>query len=181
MSAPVAKILVQVCGSEVRARVCGRANFAASPDFKALVETMERRGFRQFALDLKDCQIMDSTFVGILASLGGRMEEAGGGSFVELANPNERVAELLDNLGIADLFHMSRRDFSGLAAEQQVDCSAEGHTKAEMSRTSLDAHEKLMELNPDNVAKFKDVTEFLAEDLKRMEGASGIKNNPGSK
>jgi len=179
MSAPVAKILVQVCGPEVRARICGRANFAASPDFKSLIEAMETRGFRQFALDLKDCQIMDSTFVGVLASLGGRIKDAGGEAFVELANPNERVAELLDDLGIADLFRISGRDFSGLAAEQQVDCSSEGHSKAEMSRTSLDAHEKLMAMNPDNVVKFKEVTEFLAEDLRRMsaEGGAGPRAN----
>lgn len=169
MPAPVAKILVQVCGCEVRARVSGRANFAASPDFKALIEAMESRGYKQFALDLKDCQIMDSTFVGVLASLGGRMETAGGDAFVEVANPNERIVELFDSLGIADLFRVTTRNLGDLSACEQIDCSAEGHTKAELSRTSLDAHNRLMELNPANTAKFKDVTEFLREDLKRLE------------
>ena len=38
-----------------------------------------------------------------------------------------------------------------------------------MTRNCLEAHETLMEINPANVNKFKDVTRFLAEDLKRQE------------
>lgn len=161
--------MVQVSGREVRARVCGRANFASCVDFKSLITAMEARGFRQFVLDLGDCPIMDSTFVGVLASLGSRMESSGVGGYVELLNANDRILELLDNLGIDDLFRLSRRDLGDMAGCDTVEASPAGHTKAELSRTSLEAHTKLMELNPDNVAKFKDVTEFLAGDLKRIE------------
>ena len=45
-------------------------------------------------------------------------------------------------------------------------CSA---SKLDIARTSLAAHELLMALHPANVDKFKDVAEFLAEDLKRLE------------
>jgi len=34
--------------------------------------------------------------------------------------------------------------------------------------TSLEAHQTLMALNPENVARFKDVTQFLAEDLENL-------------
>jgi hypothetical protein len=37
-----------------------------------------------------------------------------------------------------------------------------------MTEACLEAHRTLMNVNPGNVAKFKDVTQFLAEDLKRM-------------
>ncbi|MDB6032217.1 MAG: Anti-sigma-factor antagonist, partial [Verrucomicrobiales bacterium] len=43
----------------------------------------------------------------------------------------------------------------------------------EISRTCLEAHKTLMEINPANISKFKDVTQFLAEDLKKMEEGSG--------
>jgi len=41
-------------------------------------------------------------------------------------------------------------------------------TREEMSRTCLEAHQLLMSINPDNIPKFKDVTQFLAEDLRKM-------------
>ena len=47
-------------------------------------------------------------------------------------------------------------------------------TKEEISRNCLQAHELLMRINPDNIPKFKEVTQFLAEDLRRMkENGSG--------
>jgi hypothetical protein len=39
-------------------------------------------------------------------------------------------------------------------------------TKNDLSRNCLEAHETLMQVNPENIAKFKEVTRFLAEDLK---------------
>ncbi len=169
MTTPVARIDVLVCGQEVHARICGRANFASCPDFKALVQAMEAKGYSRFVFDLGECQIMDSTFVGVLASLGDRMEQANEGAFVELARPNERIVELVDNLGISDLFRLSDRDIGALHGCDRIEASAEGHTKAELSRTSLEAHRQLMEIRPENTSKFKDVTEFLAEEIKRLE------------
>jgi hypothetical protein len=45
-------------------------------------------------------------------------------------------------------------------------------TKLENTRTCLEAHRHLMELNKENVSKFQDVTTFLAKDLKRLEGGA---------
>ena len=45
-------------------------------------------------------------------------------------------------------------------------------THEEITRTSLEAHQTLMAMNPENVARFKDVTQFLAEDLKSLEKSS---------
>ena len=39
----------------------------------------------------------------------------------------------------------------------------------ELARTCLKAHLTLMGLSPENEQKFKDVAQFLAEDLKRLE------------
>jgi hypothetical protein len=41
--------------------------------------------------------------------------------------------------------------------------------KAEAARTCLEAHQTLMNINPANVPRFKDVTKFMAEDLKRLQ------------
>lgn len=41
-------------------------------------------------------------------------------------------------------------------------------SREEVSRNCLEAHKILMELCPSNAAKFKEVTQFLAEDLKKL-------------
>ena len=43
--------------------------------------------------------------------------------------------------------------------------------KTELTRTSLEAHQTLIDANPENVVRFKEVTRFLEEDLKQQEAA----------
>ena len=43
-------------------RVDGRANFIVGVDFKTIFESLIGKGYRRFAIDLRDCPIMDSTF-----------------------------------------------------------------------------------------------------------------------
>ncbi len=45
-------------------------------------------------------------------------------------------------------------------------------THEQIARTSLEAHQTLMAMSAENTARFKDVTQFLAEDLKNLEKAS---------
>ena len=42
-------------------------------------------------------------------------------------------------------------------------------THEEITRICLEAHRTLMAMNPENAARFKDVAQFLAEDLKTLE------------
>jgi hypothetical protein len=45
-------------------------------------------------------------------------------------------------------------------------------THEQITRTCLEAHQTLMQVNPENATRFKDVTQFLAEDLKNLEKCS---------
>jgi hypothetical protein len=45
-------------------------------------------------------------------------------------------------------------------------------TQEEVTRNCLEAHRTLMDIHPENVARFKDVAAFLAEDLKKLKPAS---------
>ena len=84
-------------------RVAGRANFTSSVDFKRLVQQLQDDGCSEIVLDLRECRLMDSTFLGVLAGIGTRCDETrtqGKRCLVELYQPSERVAELLDNLGV---------------------------------------------------------------------------------
>lgn len=163
--------MVAIVDSVVFLKVCGRANFTSSVDFKKIFNELAQRGFKRFTIDLADCQMMDSTFLGVLAGIGLKFfktEEQGGKQSVILVNPNPRVADLLENLGVAHLFKVltddntTRQDFRPVTEEGQA-------SKVEVTKTCLEAHKLLMELNPENVRKFKDVAQFLAEDLRKME------------
>ena len=78
--------------------------------------------------------------------------------------------DLLENLGVGHLFTLRHGSNPSTATFTPVTTTNAAPTREEMSRTCLEAHEVLMELNPENIPKFKEVTQFLAEDLKKAEG-----------
>ena len=155
-------------------KIVGRANFAFSPDFKTLLNGLSLKGFDHFIIDLSECVLMDSTFLGVLAGFGMKLNPNGAPTErgIELLNANARVAELLENLGAMHLFKV----LSGTPhlPDGLKPCSAESinPTHEQITRTSLEAHQTLMAMNPDNVARFKDVAQFLAEDLKNLDKPS---------
>ena len=156
--------MVCVCDPLVVVKIAGRANCTVSVDFKRVVEELRRRGHGQFVFDLSECATMDSTFLGVMAGLGQKpaTEPADKPSgCIQLLNPNERVAELLESLGIAHLFQIAN-DPNFTRNLEPVPLTPAAIVR--VCRTSVKAP-TLMALNPENVAKFKDVTQFLAEDL----------------
>jgi hypothetical protein len=90
------------------------------------------------------------------------------GSALELMNPNPRIVEVLENLGVAHLFKITQGADS-LGVNYQPLTQTEDKSKAEVTRNCLEAHKTLMDLHPTNAHRFKDVAEFLAQDLKRLE------------
>jgi anti-sigma B factor antagonist len=171
MNQSPARILVSVDDREVRLRIAGRANFSCGPDFKKLIAGLQEKGYSRFVIEMGECALMDSTFLGLLCGLALRLKENGNGATVELLNSSPRVAELLESLGATEIFKL-RSDSTATPkpAETAALCSTE-HTRAEMAETSLEAHQNLMALSPENAAKFKDVAQFLAEDLERLKAA----------
>jgi anti-anti-sigma regulatory factor len=155
-------------------KICGRANFASSPDFKTLLSGLEQKGFCHYIIDLGECVLMDSTFLGVLSGFGMKMNQNGAPTNrgVELHNASTRVSELLENLGAAHLFKATAGPLQLPADLKPCTPESTNPTHEEITRTSLEAHQTLMSMNPENVARFKDVAQFLAEDLKSLEKAS---------
>jgi anti-anti-sigma factor len=170
MSESPAKLMVAVCDQVVCVKIHGRADFNLSLDFKKLMDELRQRGYRRFVLELCECVMMDSTFLGILAGEGLKIWNNGlpTGPLLELMNPNPRIAEVLENLGIAHLFKMTRSD-DPLAFQYEPLAQSAEKSKAAVTRGCLEAHQTLMGLNPENAQRFKDVAQFMAEDLKRLE------------
>ena len=127
---------------------------------------MINRGFREFAVDLKNCPVMDSTFMGTLAGIALRLREIGQGT-LRVTNLNERNADLLSNLGLDQLFLIEARGSEAAlnSAPAQTPLASAAPDKVTQAQTMLEAHEACIEANEANAAKFKDVLEYLKQDL----------------
>jgi anti-anti-sigma regulatory factor len=175
MNSSSGTLKVGIIGKAVLIRILGRATFSISIDFKKLVQELADKGYRNFLIELSECVMMDSTFLGVLAGVGlkfsypelpGNPPES---APVQLVNPNQRLRETFENLGISHLFTITDEN-SCLPADTSTEAAPHQEaSKVELTRNCLEAHKLLMEINPENEAKFKDVAQFFAEDLKRMQ------------
>jgi anti-anti-sigma regulatory factor len=172
MSAPSAKLLVMVGAQSACVKIVGRANFTSSIDFKTLINELRQKGYHYFVMDMSECLLMDSTFLGVLAGFGLKMPADGKESdkyCIELLNPNPRLTELLENLGVLHLFRVTQGS-SAMPGNAEA-CTPSNPSREDVTRACLEAHKTLMEINPDNVSRFKEVTQFLAEDLKKLKSS----------
>jgi anti-anti-sigma regulatory factor len=170
VTTPPAKMLVLTGKNSVCVKITGRANFTFGPDFKTLVSELNQKGYGHFVIDLSECALMDSTFLGVLAGFGLKMGQANAADKrgIELLNPNSRIMELLENLGALPLFKITTGALQLPDGVQTRTPDSINPTLEQITRTSLEAHQTLMAVNPDNTARFKDVAQFLAEDLKNL-------------
>ena len=151
-------------------RIVGRANLTSSVDFKKLLQQLHDDGCMRVILDLGQCAMMDSTFLGVLARAARNCDEArkeGRRCAIELLHPSERVLEMLENLDVVNLFTIVN-DAPEFGAFKRVEQGST--TRLELNRTCLEAHETLMDTNRDNERRFKDATDFLRRNLNDSEG-----------
>ena len=122
---------------------------------------MTNRGYRQFVVDLKQCPVMDSTFMGMLTGISLRLRELGSGE-LRVMNLNERNRDLLCSLGLDGFFTMGQSAENATANEPLPELT---ESKQARARTMIEAHEAVVAANPANETKFKDVLEYLKQDL----------------
>ena len=168
MSIP-SSILVGTANKIVWIKVEGKGSFLNSAGVKEFSKEMVNRGHREFVVDLRNCPVMDSTFMGTLAMIALRLREIGQGS-LHVINLNERNHELLTNLGLDQLFSMDACGVKdGGPALRNAPEPAAAPDRAAQAETMIEAHEALVEAAPENLTKFKDVLEYLKQDLHRAE------------
>ncbi len=164
-------MLVSIGQKSALIQIAGRANFTSSVDFKTLLDQLLQRGYTCFILDLTECVLMDSTFLGVLAGFGLKLNSPQTDKIdrtIQLFNPNGRISELLENLGVLHLFKVTEGAVKAPDGAAMKDVQSQNANREEVTRTCLEAHKTLMDINPDNIARFKDVAAFLADDLKKM-------------
>src|SRR5271170_4387649 len=142
MNQPSAKIMVAVFDQKVCVKINGRADFTSSLDLKKLITELWQRGYNHFIFELSDCLTMDSTFLGVLSGIGLKFSDGKRvqtGAPLELLNPNPRIAETLENLGVVDLFAIKTCP-EPVADKYEPLAQAPNNTQAELTRTCLEAH-----------------------------------------
>jgi len=136
---------------------------------------MIQRGFREFVVDLQDCEQMDSTFMGTLAGVALRLRELGHGS-LRATNVNERNTDLLSSLGLDQLFTVepigSVPEIEPQPDDETLRVAEPKALEAEAQKQAvLEAHEALVEADRANAVKFKDVLEFLRNELNAQDSS----------
>lgn len=148
----------------------GRGNFQNSSGLKEFVRQMIQRGYRDFVVDLKSCEQMDSTFMGTLAGVALRLRELGQGA-LRATNVNERNVDLLSSLGLDQLFTVQplEDDDEASPVKSLREAKPESLDSEAQKQAVLEAHEALVEVDEANAVKFKDVLEFLRNELNTPE------------
>jgi anti-anti-sigma factor len=151
-------------------RIVGQAKFTSATDFKNLLRQLQKDGCTEIVLDLTECSLMDSTFLGVMTAAARRCEtsrQEGKPCVLKLCHPTDRVLESLENLDVLRLFTV-QNDGPPFSAFKRVE---DGNvTRVELNRTCLEAHETLMDTSPENERRFKDATEYFRKNLSEQEG-----------
>lgn len=149
-------IIIQASFSVARSESCvvikisGRANSNSSQNFKRLLTDEWKKGVRQFILDLSECTIMDSTFLGIMVHFVESAQSASKTESVSVAlfEPIPCILDLIEDLGASSLFNVldahdkSNLKFSDIPTESVAD-------KRTLLQNSILAHQTLLKLITD--------------------------------
>ena len=172
---------ISVCNSnqDVFVHVSGRGTFQNGQPLRRYSLEMLNQGVNQFHVDLADCQGMDSTFLGVLAGIGLRLSQDGGRGRLFVINVSSRNMELLQTLGLDRLFNVegATRDREKHAPpghlefqrlpDSDIGALSKPLNKNDTADLMLEAHDNLVRADQRNVAKFKDLTRILREDVER--------------
>ncbi len=157
-----------VAGNKVFLRVIGRGSFKISATMKQfLADLLPQIPGAEVVIDLAECIGMDSTFMGVLAGLSGRLKKQG--RSLELVNLSEKNARLLATLGVDQVIaHYSHSHGHQMEDETTRPLASDQVSKKEIAETALQAHEHLVQINDENRPRFQRVIEYLKTDVDRL-------------
>lgn len=148
-------------------RVIGRGSFKNSIEIKELAQAMNDQPDRpdaKFVFDMHQTISMDSTFMGVLASVALKQLRATGTQLI-VANANTQNVRLLDTLGLTQ-FITVRADESTIT--QSDDFHPVDHVdlpRVDRIVHMIEAHNQLCDADPTNNMRFESVLKYLRESL----------------
>jgi anti-sigma B factor antagonist len=150
--------------------VLGKGSFLNSGNLKEFAQQMMNRGYREFVIDLEKCAMMDSTFMGTMAGVALRLKELGRGH-LHIIHCGTRSRELLCGLGLDQIFDI-HSDGTTAPECEALNQAADAAEKRQQAETMLAAHEALCQAVPENLLRFKDVLDYLKQDLQEKTAAN---------
>jgi anti-anti-sigma regulatory factor len=163
-------IFVGCSGDRVHARVVGRGTFQNSQPLHQFALERIDQGQDEFVIDLGPCQGMDSTFLGVLAVIGLRLRQSGPTAAIHIVNINQRNMEMLQTLGLDRLFSTNGDvptppagiDYH-LLPDTDITKLKDPLDKAKTANLMIEAHEHLVQIDPRNTPRFKELARILRE------------------
>lgn len=142
-------------------KVEGKGNFILGHQLKEFYHSIKMKPTSQFYIDMKNCQTMDSTFMGVLAGIAMNFQNTTQDS-INILNLSDHNYKLLNTLGI-DIFLNLEVDQVPYPAqfnplEQKLD-------KEEIKKNMLQAHQTLSQLSKENELKFQNVCDYLQSNI----------------
>jgi len=160
-------------------RLVGRGTFQNSRALRGYVQDLLSQGVREIFVDLRGCQGMDSTFLGVLAGIALKLRQNKSGA-IHVVNVGPRNFELLQTLGLDRLLEVSSdlpaAWFSKpvppdhafqLLPESDIELLTRPLDKDETADLMLEAHENLQRADGRNVQKFRDLTKMLRDGVEQ--------------
>lgn len=146
-------------------KLSGELRYTNATGMDDLVERLfaSQLNCQQLVVDLNDASFMDSTYIGLLASLARYCQQQ------QLPRPtlfstNKEVNDLLFSLCLEQAFDIVQQ--ATTAEPAMVSIAAQDYSEQQQGQMILRAHEALIELNDKNKTAFAPVVELLKQQLK---------------
>jgi len=101
------KILMGRDGDLVTFKIIGVGTFQTAVGFKATYTELLADGVKDFVLDLGDCDLLDSTFLGVILGLALKVRQLAPPGHVHVVKPNEMLRSLFRGTGLDQIFEMN--------------------------------------------------------------------------
>lgn len=170
--------LVDAYSDPVVIRVEGRASFHNSSSLNDFFADCLSREKKNFVVDFRKCEGMDSTFLGVLAGVALKLRKTvpmppmppkhiALGSLV-LTGMSARNLELARNLGLQHLATIDSGNYPMNFDAPGTALSQREMTNLDHAKLALEAHENLLAVDEANRSKFQDVVAFLRNRVDRQ-------------
>lgn len=161
-SSPV--FLVDPSSSPVAIKIVGRATFQNVVPLKEFLRKTMSSGSVEFVVNFDECEGMDSTVLGVLAGCALDLRKRVPKGSLVLARLSDKMLSSIKSLGLHRIATVDM-DPAGTGVNGDYTKSLTGKklNELENARLCLEAHEKLVEADGGNQAKFRDVIDFMRE------------------
>ncbi|MBN1418162.1 MAG: STAS domain-containing protein [Planctomycetes bacterium] len=163
MPHPVGRIFIAAGGDVVYARIEGLGSRLNVHAFRGFTRQALAGGFRRFVIDLSTCEGLDSTSIGVLIEIAMAGGEGRPASLV-LANAGDRVRRSLEDVGVHTIAAIPVEPIPDLGLKLRL-LPNPPVSAFEQARMMLDAHKRLLALDPANREKFAGLIGLLRTEL----------------